>query len=135
MCKKNQIIPESAQSVEDLDAVDKKKYEKEVLFYFNSYNKIWKEIIFKYLKYEPQLVNTDLESLINDLKVPLYIFPTFVRGGKNLYVIKSEINRKIKFNPGSFIAHNREEPVMKYNVIFKRTLIARKFIKEASVFA
>ena len=67
MCKKNQIIQESAESVEDLDYNEKKKYQKEVLFYFNSYNKIWREIIFKYLKYqEPQLVNSDLESLIND---------------------------------------------------------------------
>ena len=52
-----------------------------------------------------------------------------------MYVIKSEMNGKSKFYPGSFIAHNREEPVMKYNVVFRRTLIARKFIKEASVFA
>jgi len=122
--------------VEDLDKSEKKKYEKEVLFYFNSYNQIWKEIIFKYLKYqEPLLVNSDLESLINNQTNPLYIFPTFVRGGKNLYVIKSEMNGKSMFHPGSFIAHNREEPVMKYNVVFRRTLIARKFIKEASVFA
>ena len=63
MCKKNHIISEYAEKIEDLDAVEKKKYEKEVLFYFNSYQKIWKEIIFKYLKYqEPHLVNTELES-------------------------------------------------------------------------
>jgi hypothetical protein len=67
MCKKNHIISEHAKTIEDLDAAEKKKYEKEVLFYFNSYQKIWKEIIFKYLKYqEPYLVNTELESYIND---------------------------------------------------------------------
>lgn len=37
MCKKNNIISEFAESIKDLDTVDKKKYEKEVLFYFNSY--------------------------------------------------------------------------------------------------
>ena len=41
----------------------------------------------------------------------------------------------MKFYPGSFVAGFREEPVLEFNITFRKNTIVRKFIKEASVFA
>ena len=63
MCRTKKLIDEDVRSVEKLNEEDRISYEREVRFYYNSYRKIWKDIVQKYMKYKkPHLVNASMRK-------------------------------------------------------------------------
>ena len=87
ICKDKDLIQPQFTTVEDLPEEQLLKYEMEVKHYYESYKKIWKEIIFKYLKYQkPNLVNVNDYTTRTDY--PLYVFPCVMNMGKQYYMVR-----------------------------------------------
>jgi len=138
MCKKAKILPSTASTIEHLEAEELIKYQEEVKFYYDSYKIVWKDIIQKYMKYKkPSLINAEKKDLIDRQDVPLYLYPTFLRSGKQHFVVRStdRSTGKCKWYPSECIANFREEEVFTYRKDVKKLQIVRRFIKETSVFA
>ena len=82
-------------------------------------------------------MNAEKATEIARTDLPLYVFPTFMRSGKQYYMVKSEDPRSkaLKWFPGSCLARFREEEIPRYRKRYARVKVERRFVKEASVFA
>ena len=92
----------------------------------------------KNMKYTtPNLVNTEKAAEIARIDLPLYVFATFMRSGKQYYMVKHEEPRSkaLTWYPGSCLARFREEEIPRYRKRYARVRVERRFVKEASVFA
>jgi len=82
LCKDKNIIPQKSVDPEYLQPHEKRKYHNEVKFYYESYKVIWRDIIQKYLQYKkPNLVNAEKKEQLNNIDIPFYIFPVFMKSG------------------------------------------------------
>lgn len=66
ICRSKEIILKTAESVETLDQKDTIAYKREVKFYFDSYRRVWKDIVQKYMKYQKtNIVNAGNKELVD----------------------------------------------------------------------
>lgn len=73
----------------DLSQEETQLYRNEVKLYFDGLRLIWRDIIQKNLKYmKPNLVNTAYKQELDNQNFPLFVFPTFMRSGKQYYIVK-----------------------------------------------
>ena len=93
LCQKAGIIPKTVSKLESLDEEDFEKYKQEVKFYYDSYKEFWKDVMQKYFKYKrPNLVNIHMSELESQTD-PLYVYPCFMRCGKQHYVVNEQADR------------------------------------------
>lgn len=132
------MIPQYVTELKGLNLAERQRYEKEVRIYFDGLRLVWKDIIWKYLKYKrPNLVNSSAKEQLNNLGHPLYVYPTFMKSGKQYYMVKHKTKDtgEVKWFPNHCIVRFREEEIFEYDIKLKRNVAPRRFIKEVSVFA
>ena len=78
-----------------------------------------------------------MKEQLNNLSYPLYIYPTFMKSGKQYYMVKHKTKStdEVKWYPNDCIVRFREEEIFEYDIKLKRNIEYRRFIKETSVFA
>lgn len=90
------------------------------------------------MKYEkPNLVGAGSKELIDRMDYPLYVFPTWMRSGKQHYVVKYTDPKagRVRWYPGDCLVKHRAEEIFPYRKQVRRHVVLRKFVKEQSVFA
>ena len=91
----NRIDP-SVEHLEELNEEDRKTYDREVEKHYLKYRKTWKEVIQKCMQYKmPNIVNANNSQLMQSAEVPLFVYPCFMRCGKQYFCIKYN---KMKMN-------------------------------------
>ena len=98
---------------------------------------VWREIVQKHLKYDkPNLVNSIFREQLDNWNLPLYVFTTYMRTGKQYYSIKHKVKEtgEIKWYANDCIVRFREEDIFEFGKRLKKDVIKRVFIKETSVF-
>ena len=109
-------------------------YDEEVQKYMDSYLMTWKDVIQKHLKYKmPNLVNVEMKEAIDACNVPLYVYPTFMKSGKQYYCIKTQDSGRNMY-VHSNLTKFRTEEIMPYVKPKKHKYNIRRFKKETSVF-
>ena len=110
------IIPDTAESLDDLEDYQMDQYNKQLKIQLDSYRDsyaYWKTIIQTYMQYKkPNLVNTNLGGNLID-KGELFVYATFMKCGKQFYAIESFKPEK-KVYVHSCIPKFRNEEIPKF---------------------
>ena len=74
---------------------------------------------------KPFLVNADKRMALAKKDVPLFVFCTFMRVGKQHYVVKykSPSNGYSRFYPSFCMAKHRDDEIRKYRKNFKKVIV------------
>ena len=103
--------------------------------YLDAYLDTWKHVVHANLKYKrPNLVNANMKLCFTD-DVPLYVFATFMKVGRQYY----NVQVKHKDKPSTNYVHRcvakfRYEDIVPFKKSEKSKVIERVFNKETSVF-
>ena len=109
-------------------------YDEEVKKYMDSFLTTWKDVIQQHMKYKmPNLVNAEMKAAINAQDLPLYIYPTFMKSGKQYYCVQTQGTEQKMYIHSTFSKFRTEE-IPPYVKPLKHKYNIRRFKKETSVF-